>query len=89
MSSEIIVLTKEDLDRFKQELIAEVNEIFEKNIKKSNWLRSKDVREMLGISDATLQTMRINKAFPAYKLDNSWFYKYEEIIEALENGKIK
>ncbi len=88
MSSEIIVLTKEDLDQFKKELMVEVKEIFEKNIKKSKWLRSKDVRAMLGISDATLQTMRINKAFPSYKLDNSWFYKYEEIIEALGKGKI-
>lgn len=88
MSSEIIVLTKEDLGQFKKELMAEVKEIFEKNIKNTNWLRSKDVKEMLNISDSTLQIMRINKAFPAYKLDNSWIYKYEEVIEALEKGKI-
>lgn len=88
MSDEIIVIRKEDLDHFKRELMAEVKEIFEKNIKKSKWLRSADVREMLDISDSTLQTMRINKAFPAYKLDSSWFYKYEEIAEALEKGKV-
>ncbi len=53
------------------------------------WLRSADVREMLNISDSTLQTMRINETIPAYKLGTTWFYKYEEIIEALEKSKTK
>ena len=53
--------------------------------KKDNikWLRSKDVREMLGISDSTLQTMRINGTIPAYKLGPTWFYREDEIIENL------
>jgi hypothetical protein len=87
MDNQIIVLTKEDLDRFKDQLISDIKEIFESRIKKSQWLRSADVREILNISDSTLQSMRINKAFPAYKLDNTWFYKYEEIIGAIEKGR--
>ena len=53
--------------------------------KKENikWLRSKDVREMLGISDSTLQTMRINGTIPAYKLGPTWFYREDEIIDTL------
>ncbi|WP_321370520.1 helix-turn-helix domain-containing protein [uncultured Draconibacterium sp.] len=89
MSSEIVILRKEDFAKFKNELLNEVKELFDKNIKKSKWLRSADVREMLGISDSTLQTFRINKTIPAYKLDSTWFYKYEEIIKALEKGKIR
>lgn len=50
------------------------------------WLRSKHVRSMLGISDSTLQTMRINGTIPAYKLGSSWFYREDEILEALEAG---
>lgn len=52
------------------------------------WLRSRHVREMLGISDSTLQTLRINGSIPAYRLGASWFYKEEEILAALEAGKI-
>jgi predicted DNA-binding transcriptional regulator AlpA len=37
------------------------------------WLRSKSVREMLGISDSTLQTMRIKGTIPTYKLGSTWF----------------
>lgn len=86
---EIIVITKEVFDKFKEELIAEVKDLFQKNIKRGQWLRSSDVRDMLGISDSTLQTMRINKSIPAYKIDATWFYKYEEIIAVLEKGKVK
>lgn len=50
------------------------------------WLRSRDVRQMLGISDSTLQTMRINGSIPSYKLGASWFYREDEIIEALNAG---
>lgn len=89
----IIVISKEDFDIFKQELLNEIKILFENNIKnnqtKIQWMRSKDVREMLGISDAKLQTMRINKTIPAYYLDGSWFYKYEEITDAIEKGKVK
>jgi len=51
------------------------------------WLRSSNVREMLGISDSTLQTMRINKTLPAYKLGSTWFYREDEIFESLVAGR--
>ena len=44
---------------------------------------------MLNISDSTLQTFRINGTIPAYKLDSTWFYKYDEIVDALEKGRIR
>jgi excisionase family DNA binding protein len=43
---------------------------------------------MLGISDSTLQTLRINGSIPAYRLGSSWFYKEDEIIEALEKSRL-
>lgn len=85
----IVVITKEDFDHFKQELLTEIRAIFDTKIKKTKWIRSKEVREMLNISDATLQTLRINKTIPAYRLDSTWFYKYEEIIEVMERNKVR
>jgi hypothetical protein len=83
----VIVITKEDFDQFKEELLTEIKTIFGANIKKTKWIRSKDVREMLGISDSTLQTLRISRTIPSYKLDATWFYKYEEITEVMEKSK--
>jgi hypothetical protein len=79
-----------DPDEFWEQFDEKINKLLagkEKNTPK--WMRSADVRELLNISDSTLQSMRISRALPAYKLGNTWFYKYNEIIEALNNGKIK
>ena len=84
-----VILTKEDLDQFKEELLSEIKKIVDPLSKRTQYLRSADVRKMLNISDSTLQTMRINGIIPAYRLDSTWFYKYEEIIDAIENGKTK
>lgn len=56
--------------------------------KANKWLKSKDVRMMLGISDSTLQTMRINGTIPAYKLGPTWFYREDEIIATLMANRI-
>lgn len=78
-----------DPDEFWKQFEAKMSQLLEgkKNVY-PKWMRSADVRKLLNISDSTLQTMRIGGAIPAYKLGNSWFYRYDEIINALENGKI-
>lgn len=43
---------------------------------------------MFWISDSTLQTMRINRTIPAYRLGASWFYRMDEIVAALEANRI-
>jgi predicted DNA-binding transcriptional regulator AlpA len=53
------------------------------------WLRSKHVRELLGISDSTLMSLRVKGIIPAYRLGDSWFYKESEILDALEGGRNK
>lgn len=69
-----------------QEVIRE--EIRNVNSAQPTWLRSSQVRDLLNISDSTLQTFRINGTIPAYKLDNMWLYKYDEIISVLEANRI-
>lgn len=51
------------------------------------WLRSKHVRELLGISDSTLMSLRVKGIIPAYRLGDSWFYREDEILKALEEGR--
>ena len=85
---QIELLMEEDLARFKTELFERLKELHSSE-PQSKWLRSKDVRKLLGgISDSTLQSLRVSKSIPSYKLGNSWYYKYDEIIDALEAGKI-
>lgn len=64
-------------------------ETTQKTDSRAKWLRSKDVRTMLGISDSTLQTLRINGSIPTYRLGSSWYYKEEEILQVLEANKLR
>ncbi len=86
--ADVLLISKNEFDSFKQEVLSLMQKL-QPNVNQSQWLRSKDVRKMLNISDSFLQTMRINGSIPAYKLGDSWFYRYDEIQKALEKGKVK
>lgn len=79
----ILIFEEEFFDRIKQI----IDEKFNKKFEQPSWLRSKDVRKMLGISDATLQSLRVSGNIPSYRLGSSWYYKYDEIIAALESNR--
>ena len=64
-----------------------INENYE-DVQPIKWLRSKDVREMLRISDSTLQSMRIKGIIPAYKPGSTWFYREDEILATILASKI-
>ena len=86
---EIDVVTKEDLRRMKKEMMEEIREILTENIKKENdrqWLRSAEVRKMLGISPGTLQNLRINGALPYKKIGGSIYYRRQDIEKMMEGG---
>ena len=55
------IVTNEDLNQFKKELLSELTSLI--SVKPAipvKWLKSYQVREMLGISPGTLQNLRIN-----------------------------
>lgn len=84
---EIDIVTKEDLRRMKKEMMEEIREILTENIKKENdrqWLRSAEVRKMLGISRGTLQNLRINGTLPYKKIGGSIYYSREDIEKMME-----
>jgi predicted DNA-binding transcriptional regulator AlpA len=66
---------------------AEVNGDFQ-DAKPITWLRSKEVREKLGISTATLQIMKEKALIPSYKLGNMYFFNEEEINNVILESKM-
>ena len=82
------IITPEDLQSFKLELIQELkNIITDSSPCKKAWLKSVEVREMLGISATTLQTLRINGTLPYSKFSGTLYYKLADIEGALEANK--
>jgi hypothetical protein len=78
------LITKEDLEEFKNKLIADIKEIINHNPQPQKWIRSADVRKMLNISPGTLQTFRVNGILPFTKIGNITYYKSEEIQKLFE-----
>lgn len=82
------IITPEDLQSFKLELIQELKDIIAgSSTYKKEWLKSGEVREMLGISPTTLQTLRINGSLPYSKFSGTLYYKLADIEGALEANR--
>ena len=82
------VVTMEDLERFKKELLDEIKTLLSNSTTvKKQWLKSPDVREMLGISATTLQTLRINGTLSYTKIGGILYYEYAEVIKVFEDNK--
>lgn len=79
------IATLEDLERMKNEIIEALNEnsIQKKSLEKK-WIRSKDARELLSISSAKLQDMRIKREIPYTAIGSIYYYPVIEIQNILD-----
>ena len=82
------IITQEDLQLFKTELIRELREVISKPpTQPRKWMKSYEVREILDISAGTLQTMRANGTLSYTKIGGLIFYDYEDITKLMESKK--
>ena len=88
---QVEILTKEDLKQFKAELVQELKDTFGGNANPQNkeWLKSNEVRKLLGISPGTLQNLRINGTLTYSKIGGMMYYRYQDIMKLLEKGGVK
>jgi hypothetical protein len=87
----IEILTKQDLNEFKSELLNELKSLLGKSksaTPQKEWLKSHEVRKLLGISPGTLQTMRVNEVITYSKVGGIFFHSYADICKLLD-GKNK
>ena len=86
--AEIEILTRQDLNAFKQELLHELKALLQisGNGQSKQWLRSQEVRKMLNISPGTLQNLRINGTLPFTKVGAMHYYKLSHIQDLMEKG---
>lgn len=84
------IITTEDLREFKIELLDEIKALLQNQQGNHNkkWLKSPEVRELLGISPGTLQNLRINGTIPYTKVGGVLYYDYGEIMQVLEKNRV-
>jgi len=81
------LITKEDLNSFKAEVISEIRQIL--NTKgvipdHKEWLKSFEVKKLLRISSGTLQQMRVKGTIAYTRIGGLMFYKYADIMKLME-----
>lgn len=82
---QIEILTREDLHRFRSELIAEITQIIKTDepVTHKQFLRSSEVRKLLKISSGTLQNLRIKGILPYEKIGGIFYYAHADIVQLL------
>lgn len=81
------VITKEDLQQFRMQLINELRELLipqEAKLVKP-WLRNSEVMKLLNISANTIQRLRIAGKLRSNKVGGIHYYRYEDIEKLLNS----
>ncbi|WP_111309616.1 helix-turn-helix domain-containing protein [Confluentibacter sediminis] len=84
------IITTEDLHEFKLELLNDIKQLLKNQSGEypKKWLKSPEVRNLLGISPGTLQNLRINGTLPYTKVGGVLYYDYKEIMDLLEKNRV-
>lgn len=82
------LITKEDLKAFKAELLEEMRNMLQPvRAESKQWIKSQEVRRLLGISPGTLQNLRVNGTLSYTKIGGILYYKQEDISKLLEGNE--
>ncbi|MDX2415799.1 MAG: helix-turn-helix domain-containing protein [Bacteroidales bacterium] len=60
-----------------------------KSTKPKVWVRTPELKKILGITDSTAQNLRNTGALPCSKIRGTYYYKYEDVMELLERNKVE
>lgn len=82
------LITRDDLENFKKELLEEIKRYQQYPRKKGEetrvWLKSYEVRKLLNISAGTLQNLRVNSTLPYNKIGGLMYYRYDDIQKLMD-----
>lgn len=86
---EVDILTKQDLELFRQKLLNELSDLMRiaPRDNEKEYLRTHEVRKMLGgISSGTLQNLRVKGLLKPSKIEGVYYYKLSEVKALLSAG---
>jgi hypothetical protein len=84
------LVTRGDLEEFKKDLLLSLAMLIKENSTKppKKWLKSHEIKKLLGISNGTLQAMRFNGTIPFTKIGNLIYYDQDDINAVMSKKKI-
>ena len=89
LMSDIEFVTKGDLRVFRKQLLEELKELLISTPSRPDrkWIKTYRVKEMLDLSDGTLQTMRNNGTIPYTLLGGLALYDYDELVSLMDRNR--
>jgi hypothetical protein len=84
------ILTQGDLEDFKTDILQEVKRVIKECVSGQpgkKWLKSAEVKKLLGISHGFLQSLRDSGMLPFTKIGGSIYYDYEDITFMMSANK--
>lgn len=83
------ILTTEDLEVFRNNLLQELKKIVKELVGNpgKKWLKSFEVKKLLGISPGKLQNLRVNGTLPYTQIGGVILYDYEDIQKMLSTHR--
>lgn len=83
------IVTLGDLEILKKELLDEIRNILKQNegSPSKKWLKSSEVKKLLGISTGTLQNLRVNGSLSHSKVGGIYFYDYNDIAKLIKKNE--
>lgn len=84
----IEVVTKSDLQELRVQLLADMREVFSsiETTPMKPWLKNSDLKKLLGLSDNTIQRLRVSGQLRSTKLGGVHYYKYADIERMMNEG---
>jgi hypothetical protein len=82
--------TQDDIAQLKTDLRKDFRDLLQEtfgNLPTKRWLKSSDVKKILGISHGFLQALKDEGALPFTKLGGAIYYDYQDIIQMMAANK--
>lgn len=81
------VITKEDLQAFRNDLLNDIKSLLGKKIEQpKEWLKAAEARKLLKISAGTLLTLRATGKLHYSKIGGTYYYRYQDIKRMLDDA---
>lgn len=79
-------MTKDDFIALKSDLIEEIRRIISPVQNDNEWLKSKEVMDLLKCSPGSLQNLRVSGALPFSKIGGTIYYSRKDIMRLLNKN---
>ena len=82
--------TQKDIAQLKTEQVREFKGLLQEafgNMPAKSWLKSADVKKILGLSHGFLQALRDDGTLPFTKIGGAIYYDYQDIIQMMATNK--